>query len=60
LAAVPLLVGIAISYITAKGFAAGAFQAHRDLGDKTVALLSADLLRVGVAAAVEAEAIGCC
>jgi hypothetical protein len=32
----------------------------KNLGDKTVVLLSTDLLRVGGAAAVEAEAIGCC
>src|SRR5262245_9912249 len=32
----------------------------KNLGDKTVVLLSADLLWVGGAAAVEEEAIGCC
>ena len=32
----------------------------KNLGDKTVVLLSTDLLRVGVAAAVDAEPISCC
>jgi quercetin dioxygenase-like cupin family protein len=32
----------------------------KNLGHKTVVLLSADLLRVAGATAVEAEAIGCC